>query len=594
MLSFRKKVILSDIALFLVFIFLLFPFVERTVSNIMHSSLERRADALITMLKKSSSLPGMIGLMESDEQFFFQRATLFDADGNVLYDSHIQGSGKSVAREEELDHSPEIELALQEGRGYSESYSEMFHETFAYVAISFKANGQRYVLRSGFPYDEIREMTVAFEKGFLLLGFVVLLLYSIMAWAVTHRLTRPIQQIINTISPYQEGKEELLPKIVLPPSNPRDEFNKLASTLNSLSSKIQRQIEQSVQKSREIEGILESLSEGVIALDTQARVTFANDTACRFIGGGQAFILGKRLDELEMRKDELCRKGHELVIQVLQTSEPVVKLEFGAFFEFAGGHRAKMVLDLIAAPLAHQRGAILVLQDKTSDYKMVEMGKDFIANASHELKTPITIIRGFAETLGDMPNLSKQQQHEIIEKIVRTCGRLDKLVKSLLTLSDIENLAEERFYTADLVTITENCACMLQSIHQGIEVTLDADVASVVIFADPDLIDLAIMNVLENAVKYSPSPAKIHLRLWRKGAHACLDIHDEGIGIPEQDLPHIFNRFYTVDKARSRKSGGSGLGLSIVKTIIEKHRGTVAVSSEIAKGSSFTLSLPLA
>ncbi len=593
MLSFRQKIILSDLTLFIVFMALLFPFVERTVGNIMRSSMEEGADELIEQLKQASTASGMIGLLESDGRFFFQRITLLDADANLLYDSHVLQGGKPIVRAAMTDLSPEIEQALLYGRGHSESYSEVFHETLSYVSVSFKAHGEKYVLRIGFPFYEIRQLTVAFEKGFILLGFVALLLYSIMLWAVTYRLTRPIHQLIAQISPYQEGHEELFPKIVISSSFPNDEFGKLARTLNSLSSKIQRQIEELTQKSRETEGILESLAEGVIALDISGKITFANDAACRILTASHGAILGRALCELDMRTDDLCRKSHELVVQVLQTSEPAAKLQFGSYLESSDGHRTKVYLDLIAAPLSLHNGAILVLQDKTSNYKMLEMGKDFIANASHELRTPITIIRGFSETLQDVQHLSKEQIEIITHKISHTCIRLDALIKSLLTLSDVENLSEDKFRATDLVAIADNCTHLLISAHKDVQIQFSSDIEKGMILADSDLIDLAIMNILENAVKYSSSPARIQMHLQKDGYKLRLDIRDVGIGIPELDLPHIFNRFYTVDKARSRKSGGAGLGLSIVKTIIDKHRGSITAASEPSKGSVFTLTLPV-
>jgi signal transduction histidine kinase len=250
-------------------------------------------------------------------------------------------------------------------------------------------------------------------------------------------------------------------------------------------------------------------------------------------------------------------------------------------------------LDLIVAPLAQHNGAIVVLQDKTSEFKLLEMGKDFIANASHELKTPITIIRGFAETLQDLPDISKEMLRDITAKIVKTCGRLDKLVKSLLTLSDIENLPLERFHLVDLVAIAENCKHLVAAAHRDARLTLHSALNRAPLLADSDLLELALMNLLDNAVKYSPSPAQIEIQIAQADSQVCVKIRDQGIGIPEADIPHIFERFYTVDKARSRKSGGAGLGLSIVKTIIEKHGGWVSVESQPGKGSTFTITLPL-
>lgn len=586
MLSFRRKILLSDIALFLVFMTFLFPFVERTVGKIMRQSLENRASQLIRKLEMAPDFTSMIEMMETETEFIFQRVSLIDPEGVLLYDSHVpklQQKGVSLAYD---GNHPEILEAMREGLGYSESYSELFQETFAYVALVFKSHGDRYILRTGFPFREVRELTTDFEMGFLLLGSLILLLYSIMTWAIIHRLSQPIQQIVNAILPFQEGKEEHLPPIMLNSTVKEDEFGKLALTLNALSDRIQRQIQNLKQQRKETEGILESLGEGVLALDAKAKVIFANQVACRMLQIPHTGLIGKTLREFSGASEELLRKCQELISQTLQTLEP-------AFQMWTLGNGGSVYLHLIASPLANQNGVILVLQDKTSDYKIVEMGKDFIANASHELRTPITIIRGFAETLQDLPDLSKEMLHEITEKIVRTCGRLDKLVKSLLTLADIENLSEQNFRTNDFVLIAENCRHLLLTAHPGVEVQFETELDHAPILADGDLIDLAIMNLLENAVKYSQGPAKISMKIQQVAHQVQLIVQDAGIGIPEMDLPHIFNRFYTVDKARSRKSGGAGLGLSIVKTIVEKHNGSMSVFSELGKGSEFRMCLNL-
>ncbi|MGB7978705.1 MAG: ATP-binding protein [Chlamydiales bacterium] len=420
----------------------------------------------------------------------------------------------------------------------------------------------------------------------LIFCFVLLMIHGWVEIAIVHRILRPVQQIIDAIRSYKEGKEELLPRIILNESMKSGEFSKLASIFNSLTDRIQRQIEFLLRQREETEEILESIGEGIIAADPSARVTFANRAACRMLGFSRDEILKQTLDSLQTHSDGLSKKCHDLIVHALQTSEPMIHT-------WIVREKGPLYLDLVSAPLAHKDGALLVLQDKTSDYRIVELGKDFVANASHELRTPITIIRGFAETLQDLPEISPEMLQQITEKIVRTCGRLDKLVRSLLTLADIENLPEDRFKPVDIVPIIENCIHTLLALNPNAEVSFQSEMTSASIVADGDLFELAIMNILENSVKYSQQPAKIEISMQRSAFEFLLRITDQGIGISEKDLPYVFERFYTVDKARSRKSGGAGLGLSIVKTILEKHQGKVAVQSELGKGSSFIFTLPI-
>ncbi len=588
MLSFRKKLLLSDVILFLIFIALLFPFVDKTVENIMRKSLDTRDLRLISHLKNARDLKSMVQIMQTESEFIFQRVVLLDAEGKILYDtiSPYLPAAQTLLAEESME---EVQEAIRSGRGYHEQFSPVFQEQFAYVALAFEANGQKYILRTGFPYSEIHALTVDFIVGFLFLGAFILLLYSIMTWVIVNRLTRPIQQIVDAILPYQEGREEFLPRFDLNKTS-KDEFGKLAFTLNSLTNRIQKQIENLKRQRKETEGILESLGEGIVATDTNAKVTFVNLAACEMLRVSRDQIIGQSLYKIRGNAEELCLKGHEMILQSLRTPEPSIET---CILQNPLQEGPKIYLDLISAPLADQAGALLVLQDKTSDYKIVEMGKDFIANASHELRTPITIIRGFAETLHDLPDISKEMLREITEKIVRTSGRLDKLVRSLLTLADIENLSDERFMPVDLESLIENCRHFLLAAHPEANVSIECEIPHAKIFADSDLIDLAIMNLLENAVKYSQGTAVIKMVLKRVGNEIHLTVQDQGIGISETDLPLIFSRFYTVDKARSRKSGGAGLGLSIVKTIVEKHKGRIHVTSEIKKGSTFTLIFPV-
>lgn len=282
-------------------------------------------------------------------------------------------------------------------------------------------------------------------------------------------------------------------------------------------------------------------------------------------------------------RDELFEKGFKL-LSACQEYNTVVTDAVSI------GNEEKQFLDLIAAPKPMRSGAILVIQDKSSHRKTVEMGRDFVANASHELRTPITVIRGFAETLQDLPDLSPDMLADITDKIVRSCQRMDTLVKNLLLLADIENVPQGRFQECDVLSLIENCGDMLRCVYPTAVVEVKGD--KVFARADPDLLELAISNLLDNAAKYSKQPAHITAWAQEKGDEVEISIQDRGIGIPEKDLDHIFERFYTVNKAHSRKLGGAGLGLSIVKTIIEKHDGVISVTSEFGVGTTFTLILP--
>ncbi len=333
-------------------------------------------------------------------------------------------------------------------------------------------------------------------------------------------------------------------------------------------------------KDRELQeknAILEVLLEGVVAFDRRGNILFANATA------GQMFSCGKKKLEKDFFNgtEELVTKSLAIVSKAKQLGIPLtdtVLLEKGK----------RVYLNLIAVP--QERISFLVLQDASSEQKILEMGKDFVANASHELKTPITIIRGFAETLQDMKDLPREIVEDILEKIVRNCQRMNTLVRSLLTLADIENIPLINCLSCDIGAIAEECKRALLSVYPTAQVEIIKEEA--IAEVEEGILELALFNLLDNAAKYSPPPAKITVKVSKGEETVVVSVIDQGPGIPPHDIAHIFERFYTVNKAHSRKLGGAGLGLSLVKKIIEKHDGVLTVSSVLGEGTTFTFTLP--
>lgn len=469
--SFRQKFFLSFIALLIVFLALMFPFVAASVQRIVSNSLNNRADELVASLLKATSKNDLISILKDQKHYTFFRIALLDSDQRLLYDSHTKRLMRPLFFPFQFTAHPEVEQALAKGHGYAEEYSEILSQKLIYVAKSFKLENKTYVLRLAFPYQYTQELRNNFELGFILFSSVVLILFSVMAGLVLHRLTKPIDQIINAIKPYQEGKATDVPKIELD-AHPQDDFGRLASTLNSLSDQIRSQL--------------------------------------------------------------------------------------------------------------------------SMHYKIIDMKKEFIANASHELKTPITIIRGFAETLHDNPCLPQHTTLEITDKIVHSCERMTRIIRNLLTLADIENIPRSRASLCNLVELARCCRSTLIAVHPKASVKIACrEDLEYIVEADEALLEVALMNLLDNAAKYSKNDPQITITLAHVDNNIHLSVQDNGLGIPESDLERIFQRFYRVNKMHSKKIGGSGLGLSIVETIVEKHMGKVFVTSLLGEGSTFTMELPM-
>ncbi|PJD96121.1 MAG: histidine kinase [Parachlamydia sp.] len=582
MFSFRQKILIAYVIVFLAFVFLLYPFASSTVKRIVIKAMEDRATELITRIQSAPDNEAMIRRIKYQKSGFFFRVSVISNEHKVLYDSHTKRLlGLRFSQDYVVSH-PEVATAFQEGYGYNEEYSKLLSQKFVYIAKAFDFHGKTYVLRTAFPYYYVAELTRDFELGFLGLAGAVLLLFSLMTWFIIHYLTSPIEQILRLIKPFHDGVETTIPEIKLSWQNRKDEFGQLAETLNTLSSKIKNQIHNLTYERDEKETILESLAEGVVAVDKEMQVTYINHRAQELLKYPAHQLIGKNFKVTNQTKCYAlllaCQHENRLLNENI-----LIKTE-----------HHKHYIDIVATPKKGDTGAILVLQDKSSHYKILEMRKEFISNASHELKTPITIIHGFAEALNDNPDLPREVYKEATSKIVRNCQRMTILIKDLLTLSDIEHIPPSRLVECDLEQLISACMTTIKDMFPQAEISLHkTEGMDFHLTADVDLMEMALTNLLENAVKYSNPPAKITIVLTKEVRMIKLTIADQGIGIPPQDLEHIFERFYTVDKAHSRKLGGSGLGLSIVETIIEKHFGKITVASELNKGTTFTILLPV-
>ena len=324
-----------------------------------------------------------------------------------------------------------------------------------------------------------------------------------------------------------------------------------------------------------MEAVLKNLGEAVIIFDGEFNIIEANPKARKML------FTREDQDNLKDFHPKFWRGLKEIIEQSLRFHMVCSK-------SIQIGREDKSYKEVLTAPLTEDWGLITV-QDHLHHETVHEMGRDFVANASHELRTPITIIKGFAEMLRDIPEISAAMLQDITEKIVRNCLRMNLLVKNLLTLADLEYLPKARLQQCDLLPLVENCKESLCAVYPNISITIENKSPNLSLQADPDLLELAIMNLLENGVKYSVNPAELSVKLEKLETGIHLYISDKGVGIPSKDLPHIFDRFYTVDKARSRKLGGAGLGLSIVKSIIRKHQGEIKATSKDKKGTTFEL-----
>lgn len=400
MFSFRQKILLAYLVVFLLFLAGIYPFATRTVQKIATKAMYDRSQELIERIQTAPNDEALIRRLKEQKALVFFRISVINNERKVLYDSHTKRIlGPRFSQEYVVEH-PEVFEAFKTGRGYSEDYSELLGQTFSYLAIAFDFHGKTYVLRTAFPYKYVTELTHDFETGVIAMAAAILLLFSLMTWFIINHLTSPIQQIIKAILPFQKGETNVVPTIELKNLSKTDEFVKLGDTLNSLSVRIQKHIASLVHERNEKEAILESLVEGVIAVDVNMTITYANNMASKLLENYH--LVGQSFNDPNNQIPH-AQKFCSLILNCQMQKKPLIDT-------LQIKHESqKIFLDLVAAPKKENSGAILVFQDKTSHYKLLDMRKDFIANASHELKTPITIIRGFAETLHDNPDLPQKR-----------------------------------------------------------------------------------------------------------------------------------------------------------------------------------------
>jgi len=379
------------------------------------------------------------------------------------------------------------------------------------------------------------------------------------------------------------------------PSGPGSlETQALAESLNAMARQLQQRIRTITDQQKEAEAILAAMVEGVIAVDSQGRVVTVNRAAVGFLDIDPAQVQGRSVQEVI--RDVGLQQFVTDVLQGRQPQEIRMDLLSGAGRSFQV-HGARLGGGPAGSPRGEPQGAVIVLHDITRIRRLEDLRKDFVANVSHELKTPITSIKGFVEALLDGHAIDPDEAQRYLGIVAKHTDRLNAIIDDLLTLSRLEDDQQRRRITFEntLVRPILEAAMELPQIKakaKAIAIELECD-ASVHAKVNGPLLEQAVANLIDNAVKYSEPTSQVLVQATQEGRSISIAVQDHGIGIPKEHLERVFERFYVVDKGRSRNLGGTGLGLAIVKHIVQVHGGSVDVRSELGKGSTFTIHLPL-
>jgi len=509
------------------------------------------------------------------------RITVILPEGRVIGDSE-----KDPSLMESHKDRPEIAAAVKTGAGSSIRYSSTLKKNMMYVAVGLpEGKPVALIVRASVPLTSVYQALGEIKWKIIQVCLMITLLVAFVSLLVSQRITRPIQEIEAGAQRFAAG--HLDRKLVLPDS---EELASLAEAMNSMSVQLAERIKTIKLQKNELEAVFASMMEAVIAVDKNDRILRSNQAAEMFLGSTDNQLQGKYLYEVI--------RNHDFT-KFAATAATVEKAEEDLVFEIK--EEDVRVINAKSAALIDENGqrigTLLVLNDVTRVRQLENMRKEFAANVSHEIKTPLTSIQGFAEALLADPDIAgNQERSRYLEIISRNARRLSAIIEDVLRLSNIEHGDRQKdfnFVKTKISTVIDSAVniCRPEADQKNIRIVPYYD-SSLTALMDFSLAEQAFINLLENAVKYSPDNSEVKIIASVKGKDIVISIMDNGIGIPAVHIPRLFERFYRVDKTRSRKLGGTGLGLAIVKHIVQIHNWEIEVKSTPGKGSVFSVTIP--
>lgn len=507
------------------------------------------------------------------------RITVIEPSGLVLGDSETDPD-----RMENHAHRPEIKAAIKGETGVEQRFSPTLGYPMLYVAIPVMHEGKvKAVLRLSEPLQQIKKHTRHFYINVGLASVTALLLIALASMSIARTLSKPVLEMKNGAERIAGGDLDFrlkIPEI--------EEIRGLAQALNVMAESLGDRIRTITCQKNELDAILSGMSEGVLATDVHERIITINPAAAEFLAIPVKSAKGKWIHDI-IRNSSLQR-----FLQNILNSDSMLETSFtlpGRTGERYINAKGKNLGLLGSSP----DGVLMVLHDVTRVKRLEEVRKDFVANVSHELRTPLTSIKGFVETIYHGDYCLPPDVQKFLEIISKKTDRLCSIVDDLLTLSAIEREYEQQEIQLEPTVIkavlegaVRTCFAKAESKNIRLELKCKEDLEAV---TNADLLEQAVSNLIDNAIKYSHEGKSVSIMGEKSREELIISVIDEGIGIPKEHHQRIFERFYRVDKARSRRMGGTGLGLSIVKNICFSLGAKVTVESEVGKGSLFRIIL---
>lgn len=539
---------------------------EGSLGDILASEDRSEIDALAHRLGEQSGL----------------RVTVLAADGVVLGES----DGNAAVMDNHATR-PEVIEAVQTGSGTAVRYSDTIEAEMMYLARAVRRDGQLIgVVRTGITLEALKVARRELRGQSVAMVAVIAGMTMLCGFWVTRRVTRPLEELELLAGDYARGdiasRRAVGGSVV--------EVQRVADAMRRMAVELDRRISALVAERNEQEAVLSSMVEGVLAFDASERVMTINAAAARLLGVQADQATGRTIHEVARNADLQRFVGETLAAR--GALERDISL-YGDDSRYLQAHGAP-----VRDASGERIGAVVVLNDVTRLRRLETVRRDFVANVSHELKTPVTSIKGFLETLLAGAIDDQANARRFLEIIARQADRLGAIIEDLLLLSRIDEESEH----PTIEKIPTPVAPVVRGAIDVCRLKAEQKDVSLIVRCEPDLkarlngamVEQALVNLVDNAVKYSAPGAEVEVHAARDGEQLAIRVVDHGAGIEAEHLPRLFERFYRVDKARSRAVGGTGLGLAIVKHIAQSQGGTVEVESRPGSGSTFTLRFPLA
>lgn len=557
--------------------------VEKMYNNNVEEKLMAEADIMREQLVEyinANNLVGMQEMLHRINKNTNARITIIDTTGKVLAETNYD-----LGHMDNHLQRPEVQQALAGSVGKQRRFSTTMHVEFLYIAEPIYKNGKiAAVVRLATPLSELKSISRNISANTLFALIPGLILSLLLAYRFTINITRPIKQIKNAAVEITQGKLDTDISIIS-----SDEIGQLARSIDYMAVSLKDKINSIKDKNTKMEAILSSVMNGIIAVDSSNHVLFINPVAHRMLGIKEEDITGKHLLQV-IRNNKL----DNLIRSILENGD-VNDTELT--ITYPEERICKLYTNPIKYPDSNRViGIIIIIQDVTEIRRLERMRSEFVANVSHELKTPLTSIKGFVETLKAGALEDREASERFLNIIEDEADRLNRMITDILSLSELEN-RKLKVNVEGIATkvIIKEVISMLQNQADKKQISLlysvEEDISS--LKGDSDQFKQMLINLIDNAVKYTQEGGTIEVTAHNEMKDVVIKIRDNGIGIPKEYIPRLFERFYRVDKARSRKVGGTGLGLAIVKHIVMQFNGKIEVHSEVGNGTEFTVTLPV-